>query len=83
MKLKVKFSGHAFGMTERGAAWNFPNNSDSSAWAGKPGEAWVTIAHELGHAFGLLHDFRDNTYIMSYGGDFNKRIVCMYSRMAQ
>ncbi len=26
-----------------------------------------TAAHELGHAFGLLHDFRDNTYIMSYG----------------
>ena len=24
-------------------------------------------AHELGHAFGLQHDFRDNTYIMSYG----------------
>ena len=25
-------------------------------------------AHELGHAFGLYHDFRDNAYIMSYGG---------------
>ena len=24
-------------------------------------------AHELGHAFGLEHDFRDNTYLMSYG----------------
>ena len=29
--------------------------------------AWTTIAHELGHAFGLLHDFRDDHYIMSYG----------------
>ena len=28
---------------------------------------WFTVAHELGHAFGLLHDFRDYTYIMSYG----------------
>ena len=25
------------------------------------------VAHELGHAFGLLHDFRDGAYIMSYG----------------
>ena len=25
------------------------------------------IAHELGHAFGLDHDFRDDRYIMSYG----------------
>ena len=24
-------------------------------------------AHELGHAFGLDHDFRDNAYVMSYG----------------
>ena len=25
-------------------------------------------AHELGHGFGLEHDFRENAYIMSYGG---------------
>ena len=29
--------------------------------------AIVGISHELGHAFGLPHDFRDNRYIMSYG----------------
>ena len=30
--------------------------------------SWSTIAHELGHAFGMTyHDFRDNRYIMSYG----------------
>ena len=27
------------------------------------------IAHELGHAFGLPHDFRDGKYIMSWGSD--------------
>ena len=31
------------------------------------GFSFRTAAHELGHAFGLKHDFRDNTYIMSYG----------------
>ena len=25
------------------------------------------VAHELGHAFGLLHDFRDGSFLMSYG----------------
>ena len=29
---------------------------------------WRTAAHELGHAFGLQHDFRDDAYVMSYGG---------------
>ena len=28
---------------------------------------WWLIAHELGHAFGLYHDFRDGAYVMSYG----------------
>ena len=29
--------------------------------------SWDLLAHELGHGFGLGHDFRDGTYIMSYG----------------
>ena len=45
-----------------------------SAWTKRGGFAMVststtfgTAAHELGHAFGLSHDFRDDTYVMSYG----------------
>ena len=32
------------------------------------GFSFHTAAHELGHAFGLRHDFNDDAYIMSYGG---------------
>ena len=28
---------------------------------------WGTLAHEIGHGFGLQHDFRSGSYIMSYG----------------
>lgn len=34
------------------------------------------IAHELGHAFNLEHDFRDDTYIMSYGNDRDRISEC-------
>ena len=33
-------------------------------------------AHELGHAFGLEHDFRDDTYVMSYGPAPNRLSRC-------
>ena len=33
------------------------------------GETGINVtAHELGHAFGLEHDFRNDAYLMSYGG---------------
>lgn len=36
----------------------------------------VVTAHELGHAFGLEHDFRDDAYIMSYGESPNRLSKC-------
>ena len=37
-----------------------------------------TAAHELGHAFGLNHDFSDDSFIMSYGRG-NRRALSMCS----
>ncbi len=36
----------------------------------------TVIAHELGHAFGLQHDFRDDSYLMSYGADRTQLSHC-------
>ena len=40
------------------------------------GAAWGLAAHELGHVFGLGHDFRDGAYIMSYGPGWNRLSAC-------
>ena len=34
------------------------------------------VAHELAHAFGLGHDFRDGKYILSYGPGWNQLSAC-------
>ncbi len=36
----------------------------------------VVTAHELGHAFGLEHDFRDDAYLMSYGAAPDRLSKC-------
>ena len=40
------------------------------------GFSFRTAAHELGHAFGLRHDFNDDAYIMSYGGERRSLSAC-------
>ena len=37
---------------------------------------FLLVAHELGHAFGLEHDFRDGAYIMSYGPGWTRLSAC-------
>ena len=34
------------------------------------------VAHELGHAFGLAHDFRDDAHVMSYSALRNELSSC-------
>ena len=37
---------------------------------------WGTVAHELGHTFGLGHDFRDDSYMMSYSHQYGALSDC-------
>ena len=45
------------------------------------GSGFALAAHELTHAFGLMwHDFRDDTYILSYGMDRRSRLSACSAR---
>ena len=49
----------------------------NGGWVLVPGGfEYSTVAHELGHAFGLWHDFRDDKYIMSYGFNQSALSAC-------
>ena len=54
------------GFTPRGGRTK--KNSGIAAMSTNDFHAMYITAHELGHAFGWIHDFRDNAYIMSYAG---------------
>ena len=43
------------------------------------GFSFFVAAHELGHAFGLQHDFHDDTLIMSYGHDQRRSLSACHA----
>ena len=69
-----------------GLAWNptFEYWGYQEHWAIVPafgeclarGQAMPLVAHELGHAFGLRHDMRNEAYIMSYGSNPDRLAKC-------
>ncbi len=63
------------GVCGQGGAWR---STEGRVLMPASGECFnvKTAAHELGHAFGLQHDFRDDTYIMSYGTVRNRISKC-------
>ena len=53
------------GQPALGVGYNLGKNGGPALVANE--FSWDLVAHELGHGFGLGHDFRDGAYIMSYG----------------
>ena len=43
------------------------------------GAEWQLVAHELGHAFGLKHNFKSDTVLMSYGESPRRLTPCYAS----
>ena len=59
-----------------GAGTRYGKNGGFALVVGSGRASFELVAHELGHAFGLEHDFRDGAYIMSYGPGKDRLSAC-------
>ena len=59
-----------------GAGARYGKNGGFASVVGSGRASFELVAHELGHAFGLEHDFRDGAYIMSYGPGEDRLSAC-------
>lgn len=73
--IRLVFMNAPSGVCGFGKTWNtWDTDASVFLYGGKAfihmdGCGLVTVCHELGHAFGLHHDFRRGDYIMSYGNE--------------
>ena len=59
-----------------GAGARYGKNGGFASVVGSGRASFELVAHELGHTFGLEHDFRDGAYIMSYGPGEDRLSAC-------
>ena len=72
-----KINLHSRNVSGVGGITSFDFEYKKNLWRSRAGRAMIPasgsgfdseiVAHELGHAFGLQHDFQDASYLMSYG----------------
>ena len=63
-------------INRRAAGLGYSRRKKGGTVLAPSGFDFQTIAHELGHAFRLHHDFSDDAYIMSYGSGANRLSIC-------
>ena len=76
------FQGRGGGGRRRGRVGGTSWLTSAYVWGDAHGSFAGVTSHELGHAFGLEHDFRDNAYFLSYGSNPDRLSKCATEYLA-